>query len=91
MPLVLYSKPGCCLCDDMKAELLRARLPWRFELREVDIERDERLLARWGRSIPVLEIGGRVAFKGRIGAGELERKFERLARAWQAGGEGHGE
>ncbi len=87
MPLVLYTKRGCCLCDEMKAELERARLPRPFALSEVDIEADARLTELYGRSIPVLEIGGRVAFKGRIGAGELERKFERLAREWSSGRE----
>ena len=42
------------------------------------------LVERFGESIPVLEIGGRVAFKGRLEAGGLERKFRRLAEAWLA-------
>ncbi len=85
VPLVLYTKRGCCLCDEMKDQLARARLSRPYELSEVDIEADARLSELYGRSIPVLEIGGRVAFKGRIGAGELERKFERLAHAWSSG------
>lgn len=84
-PLVLYSKSGCCLCDEMKAQIARARLSRPFELTEVDIERDAQLLERFGRSIPVLEICGRVAFKGRMDSGEFERKFERLVGAWASG------
>lgn len=78
--LVLYTKPGCCLCDEMKAQIARAQLSRPIELVEVDIERDAQLLERYGRSIPVLEICGRVAFKGRLDPREFERKFERLAR-----------
>ncbi len=87
VPLVLYTKRGCCLCDQMKSALAAARLSRPYELSEVDIETDARLNELYGRSIPVLAIGGRVAFKGRIGAGELERKFERLAREWSSGRE----
>jgi hypothetical protein len=84
VPVRLYSRPGCHLCDVMKAELGRARLSRRYELEEVDIDRDDDLRRRFGHSIPVLEIGGRVAFKGRLTASELERKFERLAGEWDA-------
>jgi glutaredoxin len=82
--LVLYTKAGCCLCDEMKAALeqCRASRPWRLEV--VDIERDPELFERFKHSIPVLEIGGRVAFKGRLTAREFERKFARLAAEWEA-------
>lgn len=77
---MLYTKRDCPLCDEMKRELARARARFPLELEEVDIERDPELLRRHGRSIPVLEIAGRVAFKGRLQAADLER---RLARAWR--------
>jgi glutaredoxin len=83
VPVRLYSRPGCHLCDVMKTELSRARLSRRFELEEVDIDRDDDLRRRFGHSIPVLEIGGRIAFKGRLTVPELERKFERLAGEWE--------
>jgi hypothetical protein len=89
VPVRLYSRPGCHLCDVMKTELARARLSRRYELEEVDIDRDDDLRRRFGHSIPVLEIGGRIAFKGRLTAAELERKFERLAGEWEASRE-HG-
>jgi hypothetical protein len=75
--LVLYSKPGCHLCDEMKHVLDRvgARVP--FTLRVVDISTDPDLLARYGLEIPVLELDGRKAAKYRISERELE---DRLAR-----------
>jgi len=82
VPLVLYSKPDCGLCDEMKAEIARARLPRRVALEEVDITGDAELEAHYGRSIPVLFIGGRLAFKARLTAGEFVRKFDRLAADW---------
>jgi glutaredoxin len=75
-PLVrLYTRRACPLCDEMKRELARSRA--RFELHEVDIEQDPALLERHGRSIPVLEIAGRVAFKGRLTAADFERTLAR--------------
>lgn len=85
VPLVLYSRADCHLCEVMKQQLAGARLSEAWELCEVDIDTDEELVARFGESIPVLEIGGRVAFKGRLEVAALERKFERLAAAWRAG------
>lgn len=83
VPLVLYTRADCCLCDDMLREIRRARLGRRIELSEVDIAQDPELEARWGRSIPVLTIGGRLAFKGRATAGEIVAKFERLGGEWE--------
>ena len=89
MPVVLYTRAGCHLCEVMKAELRAARLP-PYELREVDIAGDPALEAEHGRSIPVLEIGGRKAFKGRLDRDALPRKFARLAAAWRRGDAGRG-
>jgi len=77
LELVLYTKADCPLCDEMKAEIARARVRARLVLVEVDIERDPELQRRHGRSIPVLEIGGRPAFKGRLAARDLERRIAR--------------
>ena len=73
----LYTRRDCPLCEEMKHELARARTSAPFELEEVDIERDPVLLERFSLSIPVLEIAGHVAFKGRLTAREFERKFAR--------------
>jgi len=78
--LVLYSRPDCPLCDEMKAELGRAKTARPVRLREVNIEQDPGLERRHGLSIPVLEIDGRIAFKGRLTAAEFERKFARLTK-----------
>jgi glutaredoxin len=61
--VVLFTKPGCCLCDTVKAQLseLRARHP--FELREVNILEDAAAFAKFQKEIPVVFINGRKAFK----------------------------
>ena len=76
--VVLYTRPGCHLCDDMKDALRGVRVRPRFQLEEVNIESDASLLERFERSIPVLEIAGRVAFKGRLTPDEFRRKYARI-------------
>lgn len=80
LPLVLYTRPGCHLCEEMKAEIARVQTSRAFALREVNIDGDPALVERFGLSIPVLEIAGRVAFKGRLSAADLERKLARADR-----------
>lgn len=71
------------MCEVMKDEIVRARLRRAYSLTEVNIDQDPELARQHGESIPVLLIGGRTAFKGRLTAGELERKFARLAEEWE--------
>ena len=75
--LVLYTRKPCPLCDEMKHEIARAALDAPHTLREVDIESDPALIELHGRSIPVLAIDGRIAFKGRLTARDLSRKVDR--------------
>jgi hypothetical protein len=59
--LVLYSRPGCHLCEEALDELVALhREGYRFSLHEVDIESDELLLRRMLERIPVLELNGEV-------------------------------
>ena len=73
--LTLYSRPGCHLCDEMKAVVERvtraAGVPARIE--EVDISTDAGLEARYGMEIPVLLVDGKKAAKYRVTEDELTR------------------
>jgi glutaredoxin len=79
--LVLYTRAGCHLCDEMKREIARADAAVLDDLREVDVDSDPALAARHGQSVPVLAIDGRVAFKVRLTAEDFARKLERARRA----------
>jgi len=72
---VLYGRQGCCLCDDAREVLLRARRKHAFQLRELDIEADERLLRIYLERIPVVEIDGVPAFEFFVDEAELERRL----------------
>lgn len=60
--VLLYSRPGCHLCDEARDELLELLRAGRvFELHEVDIESDEGLHRRLLERIPVVEVEGEPA------------------------------
>jgi glutaredoxin len=77
MEVVIYSKPGCHLCDEVKAQLERLRASVSFELREVNILEDADSFAKFKKEIPVVFINGRKSFKYHLD----ERDFVRRAEA----------
>ena len=66
--VLLYSKPGCHLCEVMKEEMAKAGCAELYKLEEINIEGDAALLARYRYDIPVLMIGGEEAFRHRLTA-----------------------
>ena len=70
--VVLYTKPGCGLCEKMKTEMKRAGVENLYALEEIDIEKDEALFAQYRYEIPVLLINGVEAFRHRLTAEEFK-------------------
>ena len=60
--VTLYTRPGCCLCDEARAALERVRARRPFALEEVDIEADDALHARYLERIPVVAVDGEELF-----------------------------
>jgi glutaredoxin len=56
--VTVYSKPGCHLCEDAVGVLDRLRRELEFELRELDITRDDALHRAYFERIPVIELDG---------------------------------
>jgi glutaredoxin len=73
--VVVYSKPGCCLCDEVKAKLQRLRETHHFELREVNILHDPQAFEQFNEQIPVVFVNGRKAFKYRLDEKEFIKKL----------------
>ena len=84
--LTIYSRPGCHLCDEMKAVVRRVAQAVPLTLDEIDISTDAELEALYGLEIPVLMVEGRKAAKYRIAEEELVRVL--AGRAGKAGGAG---
>jgi len=76
--VTLYGKPGCCLCDEARAEIDAVRAERDFELREVDVSVDPALNRDYGERIPVVEVDGEEAFELRVTAAELLRAVDRV-------------
>ena len=64
--VIIYSRPGCHLCDEAKAVMVSAGCSDRFTLEEVNIESDPELLNKYKYHIPVVVIDGVEAFKHRV-------------------------
>lgn len=60
--VVLYTRQGCHLCDEAAEVLSRHGLSFH----SVDIDADNQLQARFNECVPVVEIDGRVRFRGRV-------------------------
>jgi thiol-disulfide isomerase/thioredoxin len=75
LKLTIYSRPGCHLCDEMKALVQRVArsAPGAIRIEEIDISTDPDLEARYGVEIPVLFVDGKKAAKYRVTEEELTR------------------
>lgn len=70
--VVMYTRPGCHLCDEMKEAIRASGCAELYALEEVDIENDAELLARYQFEIPVLCINGIEAFRHRVRSDEFK-------------------
>jgi hypothetical protein len=75
--VVLFTRPGCCLCDQAREVLLavQRRRPSTFTLHERDIESDRRLHLAYLERIPVVTIDGEEAFELFLDQDEFERRL----------------
>jgi glutaredoxin len=62
LKVVLYTREGCHLCDEAREVLNEFGISPTL----VDIDGDAGLRARFDTCVPVVEISGRIRFRGRI-------------------------
>ena len=77
--VVVYSKPDCCLCDEVKETLARLALRHSFTWREVNILDDPDAFERFKDEIPVVFIDGKKAFKYHLDEREFLRRLGHVA------------
>jgi glutaredoxin len=70
--VIIYSRPGCHLCDEAKAAIQNAGCNDSFTLEEINIESDDELLKKYKYDIPVITIDGVEAFKHRVNPEEFK-------------------
>lgn len=76
LEITLYTRPGCHLCDEAKAALQPLLVEFGAVLREVNVDSDEALRARYGNDVPVLFLGPRKVAKHRIDPAQFRRQLE---------------
>ena len=64
--VVVFSRPGCHLCDEAKLAIEAAQCRDKYTLEEINIESDPDLLRRYQYDIPVITINGLEAFRHRL-------------------------
>ena len=78
--VIIYSKPGCHLCEEAKAAIQAAGCDEEYALEEINIETDPELLRRYRFEIPVITINGVEVFKSRVSSEEF-REVVRSAKS----------
>jgi glutaredoxin len=68
--LVLYSRPGCHLCEDARVVLERIGEP--FD--EIDIDSDDELFKRYLERIPVVMLDGEELYDFFVDEQDLRRR-----------------
>ena len=73
MHVVLYSRPGCHLCEAARAVIDAERSRSSFLFDEIDIESDDELIREYGIRIPVVTVDGIERFEIAVDRAELAR------------------
>lgn len=76
--LVLYSKPGCHLCEELRAELDDMRPELDFSIEEIDITSESALFERYRHEIPVLMMDGEEIGRGRVDIRDVRHRLGRV-------------
>ncbi len=75
--VTLYTRKGCHLCEEAKAQMAPLLREFGARLCEVDIDTDEKLRALYDFEVPVIFLGGRKVAKHRLDLAQLRRHLER--------------
>lgn len=75
--VTLYTRKGCHLCEEAKSQMAPLLREFGARLREVDIDADETLRARYDVDVPVIFLGERKVAKHRLDLAQFRRQLER--------------
>ena len=73
--VIVYSRPGCHLCDEAKAAITSAGCNDRFTFEEINIESDPELLRKYKYDIPVVTIDGVEFFRHRVDVRQFRERI----------------
>jgi glutaredoxin len=84
LEVTLYTRPGCHLCEEAKAQIAPLLNRAGARLREVNIDEDAELRERYNVDVPVIFLGARKVAKHRVDLEQFRRQLEEARR--DAGG-----
>jgi hypothetical protein len=73
MRFVLYSRPGCGLCDELLAALAAVPAAQRYPIDVVDVDGEEVARILYGHKIPVLLFDGELVCHGHLDVDEVHK------------------
>ncbi|QDU74000.1 Glutaredoxin [Bremerella volcania] len=74
--IVIYTRQGCHCCESAEAIVRK----FVSDITLVDIDSDSELTQKFNTSVPVVEINGKVRFRGKVSPMLLERTLKAEAR-----------
>ena len=80
MRFLLYSRPGCGLCEEMLSELAALPAAQGIAVDVVDVDLDPATRSRFGHKIPVLMYEGELVCRGRLDAQEVDKTLAQHRR-----------
>ena len=73
MRFLLYSRPGCGLCEEMLVELAALPAAAGVPVDVIDVDADGATRSRYGHKIPVLLLAGELVCHGHLNAEEVHK------------------
>jgi len=73
--VTIYSRPGCHLCEEAKAQIAPMLKEFGVRLTEINIDEDPDLRARYDYDVPVIFLGARKAAKHRVDPSQFRRQL----------------
>jgi glutaredoxin len=73
--VTIYSRPGCHLCEEAKAQIAPLLAEFGARLIEINIDEDPQLRAQYDYDVPVILLGKRKAAKHRVDLAQFRRQL----------------
>jgi glutaredoxin len=73
--VTIYSRPGCLLCEEAKAQIAPLLAEFGARLTEINIDEDAELRAKYDYDVPVIFLGTRKAAKHRVDLKQFRRQL----------------
>jgi hypothetical protein len=73
MRFVLYSRPGCGLCEEMLTDLAALPAAQGIPVDVLNVDREPAARQRYGHKIPVLLLAGELVCHGRLDPDEVHK------------------